>query len=334
MGNLLSSSDAKRDDAVEEQAEEDQAPHEIQLRADIGRGPAALRRGRLPEGVREYLLQAVEPACADSREALEAVMPLWDMTHCPEDYPHKPGHYYAEGYAHALGDTPVTRTVASMNPRWGHTMRKKSAPAALRAFLKAFRVANAEWIERIFYPEADDALAQHPGVVALQPLIEAGAHFADLALQVHCGDAISEVDELGWHADGKNSILHMAVALHGRRALHCTFTEASDPLPDTPPTHKPGVVVRDGVYRELWQEPGDVYISSPYVFRHAVEYPECEWGDRVVALQCRFLLRKGNPSFGPVDLEPLMERVAAVLRKAEVVIPTLDDIHQHEAASE
>merc|ERR1711977_518007 len=51
-------------------------------------------------------------------------------------------------------------------------------------------------------------------------LIREGRLFADCAVQVHYGDAIEPPRRLGWHADAPNSLIHMAIALHGRRALH------------------------------------------------------------------------------------------------------------------
>ena len=41
-------------------------------------------------------------------------------------------------------------------------------------------------------------------------------------------------------------------------------------------------------YRAKMQE-GDLYMTSPFSFNHAVEYPECEWKDRVLAIQVRIL---------------------------------------------
>ena len=84
---------------------------------------------------------------------------------------------------------------------------------------------------------------------------------------------------MGWHRDSPNSLLHMAVSIRGRRALH-SFQSRTSARSDL------------GLLHVDWQEQGDVYVSSPWAFLHGVEYPTSDWGGRVVALQCRFLMTR------------------------------------------
>lgn len=98
----------------------------------------------------------------------------------------------------------------------------------------------------------------------------------DLAIQVHCGQGVTKRD-LGWHYDALNSLFHVAVTIHGERNLHSCVEDA------------PGF--RDSQCAPWVQKlkPGDVYISSPCFFRHAVEFSERGWGERSIAIQARFL---------------------------------------------
>jgi hypothetical protein len=165
-----------------------------------------------------------------------------------------------------------------MNPRFQTDYAKPAAPLAYVAFFEALRRANrqlltelAERWESLAAVSADETCA----AATLARLVREGKAFADLALQVHYGD-----DEPGiWHGDAANSLLHFAVSVRGTRAL---LYEAA-PTADAKmlETHK----------GRLALAPGSVYLSSPAMFPHAVEYMACGTHEtRILAMQARFLL--------------------------------------------
>lgn len=182
------------------------------------------------------------------------------------DYPTEPNHKYYEGYFHSL---PQDEPIHSLNPRYFSSFDKPAAPVELRAFYTAFRKVN----------DFSSLKAQlHDGLT--KKLLEDGWHFADLAVQIHFGDEISG-DLLGWHQDTINSRMHLAMAVEGCRGLHLVHTSPGESKDDPVVEHK----------EYLANRPGDVYFSSPYVFRHAVHYPKTHgFADRIVAVQARFLL--------------------------------------------
>lgn len=140
---------------------------------------------------------------------------------------------------------------------------------------------------------------------------------------VHYGDAIEPPGRLGWHADAPNSLIHMAIALRGRRALHSKLCAAA------------------GAEREHlveWQEPGDVYVTSPTCFEHAVEYPACNHRDRVIAVQARLLvdeeeLYSGFESFNQEqDCCELMEILGPAISSISTEMPSLQAVEAMVAA--
>jgi hypothetical protein len=120
--------------------------------------------------------------------------------------------------------------------------------------------------------------------------------FADVAAQVHCRDAIPD-EEVRYHVDRGNSLLHLAVSVRGHRVLHAcgepadderedekrvAAAEAGEGAEEEPQTKRHRPVIK------FPQAPGDVYLSSPHLFLHGVEYPECPtWDSRIIAVQCR-----------------------------------------------
>jgi len=184
---------------------------------------------------------------------------------CCVDHPGIDKTYY-EGYFHAL--SLQREPVSSLHPRRGHIINKEAAPLRLHAFIEAMRRANAGWIQ---------AIAKHlPNDGILRRLLEEGSVFADLAVQIHFGEGV-DARHLAWHHDGPNSLLHMALSVRGNRVLHARLAQA----PEEAEKHVSHVC-----------SAGQVYLSSPYFFRHAVEYPTRRtYHDRIIAVQCRFLLQ-------------------------------------------
>ena len=295
--------------------------------------PTTYCSAALGEDVRAYLWAAFS-------EAGEAQLEGIGFERCV-DYPSIPDHIYYEGYFHGLAATGAA--VGSMNPRWGTLMDKPAAPRRLRAFLAAFRHANAGWL---------------PGVAGasptLQQLHDEGSFFADLAVQVHFGAEVPPT-KIGWHADGPNSILHLALGLHGHRSLHSLTLSAAEA--EAGHTLSPAKNGLDTVHP---QPPGAAYVSSPHCFLHGVHYPSCSWEGRVVAVQCRLLFATVNAPGGAaakgasdlarksrrtirktaatlaqesqMDGHAIMSTVTEALSKATVVFPSLDAVKAAEAA--
>merc|ERR1719262_1361499 len=97
----------------------------------------------------------------------------------------------------------------------------------------------------------------------------------------------------------------MALSLRGRRKLHAIL--------------KDGYVVNENVQ-------GNLYMSTPHVFRHAVEYPSCRWRNRVVAIQCRLLMNSEDSMKIQLEQKTKPEVAAlitSVLKDVEVQIPTM-----------
>jgi len=207
------------------------------------------------------------------------------------DYPTKLNHNYYLGYFHSL---PKEGPQYSLNPRIFEPFDKPAAPIELRAFYTAFREVNDFKSLRDKLPEGNT-----------RKQFDRSWHFADLAIQIHFGDEIKD-KLLGWHQDSINSMLHLAMAVEGCRGLHV-------------------VHIQDNEEKEEYiaNRPGDVYLSSPYVFRHAVHYPYTKsFSDRIVAIQARFLL----------DMDTLnrdtdaMHIITNWLNETEVRLPTYAEV--------
>ena len=208
------------------------------------------------------------------------------------DQPLVPTHHYFEGYAHGLL-TPLP--IQSMNPRFGTEMEKHRAPVRIVAFLNCFKQLNALWMR--------EAFAESP----FSGFVEEGYHLGDVAFQFHWGDAIAG-DLIGWHCDGPNSYLHLAIGLLGHRVVHLSQMEEGHTL------HP--------------QQPGDIYLGTPHTIRHGVEYPSCEWNSRVLALQCRFLI----PSVGtePTFVQPQSsDHICKSITNAFILVPTLEEVQAY-----
>eukprot|EP00747_Dinoflagellata_sp_TGD_P164257 gnl/TRDRNA2_/TRDRNA2_183945_c0_seq1.p1 gnl/TRDRNA2_/TRDRNA2_183945_c0~~gnl/TRDRNA2_/TRDRNA2_183945_c0_seq1.p1 ORF type:complete len:328 (+),score=49.17 gnl/TRDRNA2_/TRDRNA2_183945_c0_seq1:18-1001(+) len=228
------------------------------------------------------------------------------------DYPGCPGHRYFEGYYHALPGIECNRPAASIHPRLGSDMMRPPAPPMLAAFSEAFRRVNEAELKKLMM-----ALARCQEAAPLAEVLKRGAHFADLSVQVHWGDAVP-AEHAAWHYDAANSFLHLALSLQGRRALHA---------------HRGPASVRDKSSEIFWQEERDLYVSAPCSFVHAVEYPQADWDGRVVAVQCRLLL-SADELFGagrPIDTDRRGRTAAAVFRflaQGVPIVPGLDEVNE------
>ena len=224
------------------------------------------------------------------------------------DYPQIPKHRYSEGYFHALKTSAPHQQ--SLHARKGTLMQKPPAPARLRAFLCAFRRLNKSYIENISHVDGHEKWNEF--------MKDKANHcFADVSVQTHYGDGV-QGEHLGWHRDNFNSVLHMAIAVRGHRALHYEVA--------------PEQGSKSMGERVAWMSPGDIYISSPCAFRHAVEYPSTDWESRIIAVQCRMLFTVkdfdeffvGNSvNYGE---QKVLSSVANALYHGDLQVPDLSDV--------
>mmetsp|Transcript_6344 Transcript_6344/g.10735 ORF Transcript_6344/g.10735 Transcript_6344/m.10735 type:complete len:302 (+) Transcript_6344:58-963(+) len=241
------------------------------------------------------------------------------------DNPQRPGHKYMEGYFHAVHES-YGHHVDSIHPRWGYSLPRRPAPLPLLAFCEALRRGNASLFARL-----EKELGRYQNAAPLASVLCRRAHLADLSVQVHWGDDVPAQD-VAWHIDAANSFLHVALSLQGRRALHARHHLSRGRLSQN-------CLVGPNDEREvLWQEEGDVYLSTPCCFPHAVEYPAVGWQDRIVAVQCRLLLTEDElwnmtgKQHTAVDVDPHGGTAAIVFRNLEgqmaagLSMPTLEDL--------
>lgn len=150
----------------------------------------------------------------------------------------------------------------------------------------------------------------------MRELVQQDFHLADLAMQFHAESAI-DGEQMNYHQDGPNSSLHMAISLMGTRTVHTRTAE------DGQESHK--------------QTPGDVYIGNPFALTHAVEYPECRWEPhRIFCIQARFLFPSAlsksiTAKLNKTDFPAMMNHVADVIRKADILMPSLDQVMEQYA---
>lgn len=242
--------------------------------------------------------------------------------HSAVDYPKsKATHTYYEGYFHSL---KTSDPIFSRNPRSGKEFQKPAAGDFIRAFYEAFRRVNAQVFDRLRLDLNTSAISRHPrdpeedicGILA--KWIGDGLHFGDLSVQLHFGSAIRG-DELFWHSDAENSLLHLGISIRGTRILHSkrASTESGD------------------VFDILEQQnPGDVYLSSSTLVNHAPEYPAVlvqHWDDRIIAVQARLLytslaLKAFRDRRTPASWEALTDVLSKVLASAKIAVPSMSQI--------
>lgn len=221
-------------------------------------------------------------------------------------------HRYFEGYFHGLAATG--EAVEAINPRFGREMDKPAAPVVLRAFLSLFRTMNADWLKSI----ADDlnAALADSATTTDEEVLSTDAFFADCAAQHHHGDAVDITPDsfTGWHCDAANSLLHLAISLCGTRRLH----------------YRSGLGPRSQHHYVASMTAGDMYLTSPFLFEHAVEYPECDLANRILAVQCRIHLSPDTLQrlylVRPALLEACAVRALEAARARPPTIPTAAEV--------
>ena len=278
------------------------------------RRPVVMIRGSLPSNIHQRFMQAPMFICANAA-ALENFGLSKQI-----DYPKsRDTHTYHEGYLHAL---PTSREVWSRNPRSGKNFSKHAAGDFVRAFFEAFRRVNKQTFALLQQKLHASAIQRRPdspyndscGYVA--KWLSQGMHFSDISVQVHWGSAIKK-QELFWHSDAENSLLHLGISVKGSRILHS--------MRATTPTGQVTEVLET-------QNSGDFYLSSSALMNHAPEYPLASgYKDRIIAIQARFLytteeLKAFRAQATPEGWASLSHILAEVLSAADIRSPQMTDV--------
>jgi len=279
----------------------------------MSRGPWCFRPFELDQDVCDYLASSVHFLNPRERH-LEG----FGFTKCC-DYPHLPDHSYYEGYMHGK---PCEEPVPSLNPRTGMMVQKPAAPRPLRAFLCAFREANAPALR---------AAVAHP----LLSIFSADDLFADVAVQVHWGEAVPASD-VCWHRDSVNSLLHLNLTFNGQRGLHhepvLHGRPCSTPEEERARQESVGTWTFDAAEVERMRARSG-YLTSPYAFFHGLEFPAASWADRSIALQARILLtceQHRQLCCARATLPQVMETLTTTLAGMHLAVPALTDVHRWE----
>lgn len=278
----------------------------------VKRAPVVMVRYKLSSEVHNRFLAA--PMFSSSQSELESFLLQKAI-----DYPKsKDTHTYYEGYFHSM---PTSDALVSRNPRSGHEFQKPAAGDFIRGFYHSFRNLNSPFftdLKEKLLVSANERVPNDPhhdicGLLA--KWIDEGRLFGDLSVQLHVGSAIRD-DELFWHSDAENSLLHLGLSIRGSRILHSKRAKT-----------QMGEV--DEVLEE--QTAGDVYLSSSSLMNHAPEYPFSSWDDRIIAMQARILYTTTDLKlFRALKTDEAWEAMASVLaaslQNVQLNIPTISQI--------
>lgn len=235
------------------------------------------------------------------------------------DYPRsRDTHIYYEGYFHSL---PTNQPIKSRNPRSGAEFNKPAAPLYVRSFYESFRRKNSHILDDLRILLNDSAMSRSSedpyqdvcGVLA--KWIGDGLAFSDISVQLHYGSKIKG-DELFWHSDAENSLLHLGITIHGRRMLHMKFADS------------PKGIVTEHLEE---QNPRDIYFSSSTLMNHAPEYPDTTWESRIIALQSRILyttseLKGFRAKRTEASWRSLTSILSTILSSNDLFMPSESDI--------
>ena len=246
--------------------------------------------------------------------------------------------YVYEGYYHSL---PMNDKIYSKNPNplIGTDFYKPPASAFTRAFYDAFRHVNKNIFDTLKHnllkvSSYNNITMQGEDVCyILAQWIDKGYHFGDLSIQIHYGTGNEQKLTSGaaWHTDAENSLLHLAVTLRGNRVLHSKRLQMQQQSNSTTTLLRQSP--RNQVPVELLerQTPRDVYLSSSTLIRHAPQFFDTDYANRVIAIHARILYTSADVNhFRKVRTkdgwEKLTNVLANTLAAANIQIPSLAQV--------
>lgn len=284
------------------------------MMANGKRPPLVMIRSNLSTSVHQLLLNQ------DLFKSNEEDLPTLHKLYKAVDYVRaKDTHFYYEGYFHSL---LTSDPILSRNPRSGQEFQKPAAPLVIRAFFESLRRLNKDTFSTLQQRLYQSALSRVPHNYStdacgmLSDWIAEGRLFSDISIQLHYGSHIHG-DQLFWHSDAENSLLHFGLTISGYRILHSkrAKTESSTVITE---------VLED-------QPPGTVYLSSSTLMNHAPEYPANTWNDRIIAMQARIMYTNAQlKQFRAVRTEKswaeLTHILSHTLSQATLHLPTISNI--------
>ena len=239
--------------------------------------------------------------------------------------------YVYEGYYHSLS---TNKNVFSRNPNpmIGKDFHKPAAGPFTRAFFEAFRVVNTDIFDRLrenlLKASSFNETKKDDVSYLLANWIEQGHHFGDLSVQIHYGQGNEEklISGQAWHTDAVNSLLHLAVTLRGNRVLHSKRIKPTNNDGNRP--------IRGQLPMEILepQQPGDVYLSSSTLMRHAPQFFDTDHATRSIAIHARFLYSSADVNhFYSVRTADSWNKMTTVLANtlstANIQIPSLAQVN-------
>jgi len=267
------------------------------------RGPFAIKTGKISDELLELILGDESGCCLLSgrEELLQGNGGFIEANDYPVDVPGFK-RYKVEGFQHGLA---THGEVEGLQVRGGFTTKIQPANQLLRSFVRAVIEKNKKLLDHI-----TDALPEDCSM--LRELFSTRRCLSDLAVQISHGDAQGHPN-IPLHLDNVNSLLHMAISLKGSRTLLIGY-------PDD----------RHSVQFSLDQSAGCVYLTTPWAFRHGVNWPAQAWEDRAIAVQCRTLMtvEENKQVFSQISgrEEELASCVADVLEQHNLLIPTVKEV--------
>jgi len=260
---------------------------------------------------------------------------------------------------HAVPHLPPSCSI--FVPRRAVKAAVRRAPPRIVAFVHTFRAINqicwntiihglqclrrAHEIEDPKYPDSFAGQA----LVSIIDVLRNSRHFGIVEAQVRWGDKARKMPS---HKDGATSLLHLSLTLGGKRTVRSgTFSSWNaesntwrGPKKDAPKSEEDleknvwDDELWRGRIRDIEMTPGCVYISSPFLFEHAVEYLPCPERDPVIALQCRFAFPDAIGKALNEERTEAMREIATVFaealsRTAELGLlrmPTVADVKKGE----
>lgn len=327
--SIFMSSIRKQSTATTNTAHTIQASHNVGVTSDkqihkieygVQSTPLVMIRSSLDEELLQHFQEEHLYSCTE--EELNNISELDNRVNIPV--------YVYEGYYHSLS---TNKNVFSRNPNpmIGKDFYKPAAGPFTRAFFEAFRVVNRDIFDNLrdnllkaslFNETKKDDVSY-----LLANWIGQGHHFGDLSVQIHYGRGNEEklISGQAWHTDAVNSLLHLAVTLRGNRVLH------SKRIKSTSKGNRP---IRGQLPMEILepQQPGDVYLSSSTLMRHAPQFFDSDHTTRSIAIHSRFLYTSADVNhFYSVRTADSWNKMTTVLANtlstANIQIPSLAQVN-------
>eukprot|EP00939_MAST-03C_sp_MAST-3C-sp1_P004539 g4539.t1 len=288
--------------------------------------PCFMFRGRLDTSVLRWMIRA--PVFEASQANIEKNP---NFRRCV-DYPRIPGHGYFEGYFHSL---PTGKAIRSIDPRKGSMVEKSAAPLRLAAFYEGCRRKNRNGLVSALKANLSSLPETSPGQETILDIVKRGWLFGDVAAQIHFGDSVVGND-IGWHVDAPNSTIHLAISVAGARKLHAKIGTLSSSTSSSKTGDDESVAATPSVSEHVLSlEAGDIYLTSPANFSHAVSYDPSSttWEDRIIAVQARFMMTSDDlhSILGCGDTGAwfeTMEAITSAMISTPFSLPTLEECVQ------